>query len=503
MKRNNIAKLISKQQSSAGFTLIELLVASIIGVIIIGGAGFGLSQVLKASKDGNAAADRRAEVARAYDFISDEIRRAELVEPNLDPTNTNPTLNPTRDPNFTQTGTVVLSLKIPEIYNSFDDPDPLNNLDSDNDDTNDTRVVYYVSTPPPNSVWKGPRVLYRWGPPLNASGNYSPRSNANNANWVAQPLIDEISGNNITLNCEGATTPSTDDDWTASVAAGFGACIDPNNKTAQLYIDGDIKKALEQTDTYKSNTKTFARANQAANINLLNIAPPTSSLGGEFNCTGSGLCSLTTQIKVTENGNYPVDENNNEIEEEILVGGSSQTEIVKDREFTIAMYLTDNTKICSTATHCAKKNGTEVMSDNVPKSANGKPVSVELIIKNDKIYAASDTLTEIASNTGEVPGNDQVKIYYNGSVVPNDTSKIFDGQKTPYQFLKDKGVKFIEDTTTTPSTYKIDMNPNQVLIAFEMGQNSGTDVNDGINPGYDHQDNLVLLSSNDLNYPDP
>lgn len=465
MKRNNIAKLISKQQSSAGFTLIELLVASIIGVIIIGAAGFGLTQVLKASKDGNAAADRRAEVARAYDFISDEIRRAELIEDNA--TNaTGYTIDPDED--------VVLALKIP-------------NVDNDADNSTEARILYYVDDPEADSVWKGPKVLYRWGPPLDADGNYT------TGTWGKQPLMDQLSASNITLNCEGSTTVSTDDDWTESIAAGFGVCISPNKKTAQLYIDGDIKKALEQTDTYKSNTKTFARANQAANINLVNIAPPTSSLGGEFNCTGSGLCSLTTQIKVTdENGNYPVDENNNEIEEEILVGGSSQTEIVKDREFTIAMYLTENNTDCFQATHCAKKNGTEIMSDTKDKSDYGEPVSVKLIIKNDKIYAADYPTTEISAETGVVLGNDQVKIYRNNSIVPNEPA--FTGQKSIRQFLTDKGVKFDPGNPN-----KIIMNPKQVLIAFEMGQNSNED---GQNPGYDHQDNLVLLSSNDLNYPD-
>ena len=449
MERKNIGLLLGQKKSSAGFTLIELLVASIIGVIVIGAAGFGLSQVLRASRDGNAAAERHSEVVRAYDFISDEIRKAELIED--DETNAS---GYTSDPNEE----VVLALKIP-------------GLDSDNDSStnNESRVLYYVSNPPANSVWKGPKVLYRWGPPLNSNGEYTTGA------WGEQPLIDEISSNTITLNCEGATTASTTDDWIASSASGFGACISPNNKTAQLYIDGEIAKTLGSNDIYKSNTKTFARSNQAASINLTSDETPSSALGGEFNCDGSGSCSVDTKIAVYKKN----DSNEIQFEETISEGGSIKKSILADRRIQVE---SSTTATCASVSSCS-------------------PVTIDF--KIDKTTKKIVPLSDYQS-----PGDDhKVKIYYNGMTILNDTTKVYPGQKTPYQFLKDKGVQFTEDTSTSPPTYKIVMNPNQALIAFEIGQNNqylDAPTNSIINPGFDYQDNLVVITSNKLDYsPSP
>ena len=448
MKKNNIVKLISQPKSSAGFTLIELLVASIIGVIIIGAAGFGLTQVLKASKDGNAAAERRAEVARAYDFISDEIRRAELIED--DATNaTGYTTDPDED--------VVLALKIPDV-------------DNDADNSTEARILYYVADAEANSVWKGPKVLYRWGPPLGNDGNYT------NGTWDADPLLDEIDDTNITLSCET--------NWTSSIAAGFGACIDPNRKAAQLYIDGDIKKALGQNDTYKSNTKTFARSNQATGINLSEVNDYQSQIGGQFNGNGTGNTPIDTEFIIYHKDDDPDTQNVDErtqaqFQETVGVGGSMKKTIIADQR--IRVTSSPPFDACGSASSCS-------------------PVSVDI-----KVNSSTNQAEKIAYYDTD---NDDHKviIYYNTAKVPNDPSKVYPGQKTPYQFLKDVGVTFLETDADLPE-YTIKMNPNQMLLAFEIGQTDSTipDGNGGTkpNPGYDHQDNLVILTSNDLNYPDP
>ena len=439
MKKNNISKLIYRSKSSAGFTLIELIMASVLGVIVIGVAGFGLNQVLRASRDGNAAAERRSEVARAYDFISDEIRKAELIEP--DATNAD---------GYTVTlgENVVLALKLPEIDNE-------ELLDSDNNDTNEARVIYYVSTPPANSVWRGPRVLYRWGPPLDANGDYSPRASASDpSNWVKQPLLDEIAGNSITLSCETG--------WIASAAAGFGACISPNNKTAQLYIDGNIAQALGDSDIYSSNTKTFARSNQATAITNLSLLDPSSALGGQFDGNGPapGNTEVNTQIVLpTETIN-------------LAKGASTSTTIPGGQTITITSEP-QNPGTCVSASNC-------------------QPVSIDF-----EIDANTNKIKDLPDDADQLNGYDKIKIFHNGSTVPNVNAH--QGQKTIYQFLKDKGVEFVE-TAPDLTEYTIKMNPNQVLLAFEIGQDSDTLLSGDPNPGYDHQDNLVVITSEDLNY---
>ena len=218
----NYLKIFSNyRQLSAGFTLIELLIAASLTTVVVGAAGFGLVSILGTNKTANAQIQKRKETDRALKFISDEIRHARQIEDAL--TADLVTLAPNFDlPSGAQP---VLGLAIPKV------PE---------------RVIYYIAPPPANSVWLGPRVIYRWGPHFNIQGEYTDANNP--PAWEREPLVDLIDDTAVTPNCQTGWSPIP-----SSGASGFFACVDnATGKIAQLYAHGIVNKPFGDSDTYEA-----------------------------------------------------------------------------------------------------------------------------------------------------------------------------------------------------------------------------------------------------------
>ncbi|MGL5833627.1 MAG: PulJ/GspJ family protein, partial [Waterburya sp.] len=312
MKNKEFYKLLKKNQSNSGFTLIELLVGLVMSIFVIGALGFGLMTVLQTNQRENSKVKARTENSRALDFISDEVRRARNIESET-------TINAPRFP-ASADKTVVLALDIPEISDS-------ETMDSDKDaDTKDERIVYYLSSNiGPN--WKGPQVLYRWGPQLEANGSYVAKKNVL---WDSQALIDGI---NITL----VTNPCSTGTVSTENPTGFYACIslqdatksydpdslipDPLNpseniqnpnynprNTAQLFLTGQTKTAIGVNDNQTNDTQVVARARTvAANSTDKNssVSWSVKGLGGNFACRGTNNWDMRTDF-----GNDPDNSDN-------------------------------------------------------------------------------------------------------------------------------------------------------------------------------------------------
>ncbi|MBE9171285.1 prepilin-type N-terminal cleavage/methylation domain-containing protein [Pleurocapsales cyanobacterium LEGE 06147] len=457
MKPYNLFKFFSKQKTYTGFTLTELLIGAAITSIVVGAAGFGLVQIMRTSQKGNTQAERRSEVARAYDFISDEIRRSRLVLGNN--RLTDPDTSDDDDEYLDQQVTVlnkpfnadgkevVLFLKVP-VTDA--------NIDKDGNNNNEATIVYYVGNPPNNSVWKGPKVLYRWGPPIGNNGEYT------DGNWQENPLIDRVAANTITPDCQSG--------WASSSAAGFAACIDPNNKTAQLFINGNIvTPSGSDNSIYSADTKTVARADIDRNINFNDPVRRTYALGGDFACNRTNGVNTPWAID-TEVTLYNQDSSVAVPKQTLQEGGSSELNIAANQKVTITSKPQDR-------------------NDCNPLTSKD-PITVDIQINNDGTYTHS--VTAGSSN--------KVLIFRNDDIVPDEVA--YDGQKTLKAFLEKKGFEFeeveITDGDTPITKYKIVMNPNQLLIAFEIGQDNPTLSNGELNPGFDHQDNLVLITSDAL-----
>ena len=274
MKNQRFLKLFKSKKKNSGFTLLELLTGLIMSIFVTGALGFGLYQILKTTGKESSKISARNEVSRAVEFISDEIRRARTIEPNANNANST-TFNPTNK-------TVVLALDIPDISDHLDiDPDPVDvdYIGSDDLDTTSERVIYYLKSTNLGN-WQGPQVLYRWGPPLDANGNYTGGS------WQDEALIDGIDDEVISNACSSGTqSPAT--------AKGFYACIS-GDKTAQLFLTGGIyankgeANSNTPSETYTADTKVVARAKNVT-VNQAQAAPVTptnfQTLLVDYNCS--------------------------------------------------------------------------------------------------------------------------------------------------------------------------------------------------------------------------
>ena len=244
MKMKNLLKSLKTPQSSAGYTLTELLIAASATLVVVGAASFGLFSILQ----GNTATKTQVEIRKGFhrglDFISDEVRRAKTIDSDasgilgFDP----------------KDKTVVMVLNIP----------------------GDKNAIYYLKSNA-GTDWLGPQVLYRWGPPFKEDGSYGTGKNTSEA------LIDQVDGT--------ASNPSCQTGWSASPssgATGFYACIDPDEKMAQLYLNAKFKP--DDSDPYQATTNVFARAEDKPgdytppSMISAAIPPSTSSSCGGVSC---------------------------------------------------------------------------------------------------------------------------------------------------------------------------------------------------------------------------
>lgn len=237
-------------RSTKGFTLVELLVAVAITGIVVTVAGLGLVTILQANKRAEAATETRMELNRALDFMAEEVKMAEEI---ATPTPGSPKdyLDTSVAPNFDSNCTVpndgvdcVLMLKIPGVAQ---------------------RVIYYVRNPPENSLWFGPRVIYRWGPNFNKDGTYG------NPDYLSRPLIDLVEDSVPDPNPECPSgwlpnPPIPDRD-------GFYSCVNSSGKVAEIYLRGKLTDSLTKNPSCGSDTKVpyyciktrvFARSSQSS-----------------------------------------------------------------------------------------------------------------------------------------------------------------------------------------------------------------------------------------------
>lgn len=237
----NIIRKIN--QSSAGFTLIELLVAATITSIVVSLTGFGMVSISERNKQEKVETERRVEINRALDFIAEEVRMAKKVELNAETATV-------ADFEIADDATNVQKILVLEVPAS----------------AGVRKVVYYIASlkddpdPSKDSVWSGPKVIYRWGPGFDGDGKYTGTNDDDNQNKVLVDFIDD-------------STPPTNPDCPASWLPnpsvndrkGFYACVDPNGKLAELYLHGKLTNAYGDPRTPLAvSTKAFPRPYEIA-----------------------------------------------------------------------------------------------------------------------------------------------------------------------------------------------------------------------------------------------
>jgi len=144
------------------FTITEVLLASLMMVIVISVAGIGVTNLLRSNYRANAGTEIQNNLNRTLEFVSDEVRRARIIA------DSETAITSTQVPTGAR---AVLAFQIPDPNNPGQAP--LNE-----------QIVYYTKGPE-NSL-TGPRVLWRYGPDLDANGNYNINS------WQHSPVTDRL-----------------------------------------------------------------------------------------------------------------------------------------------------------------------------------------------------------------------------------------------------------------------------------------------------------------------
>ena len=480
MKNKEFHKLLKKTKSNSGFTLTELLVGLFMSIFVVGALGFGLMQILGTTKSETSRVAVRNETSRALDFISDEVRRASTIETNAANAN-----------GFDAAGkTVVFALDIPEV-NGDSDPDNDNNLFGvDNDLATEERVVYFLQGAT-NSNWKGPLVLYRYGPPLDANGNYT------DAAWGLEALIDGIDDTATADPCVAGDTLSP------ATARGFHACINGGN-TAQLYLTGGTDTASGGTDTYTADTKVFARANDAPANRVDTFTSYTVSfrtLGATYNCT-PGASGSTWKMR-TDFGNNP---SNND---------DTTSWIHQDNRQPQPIQINTSNDLTITTVPVAPPAGSTCLSKG-DENATGDSSIEPLSAYTNGTFPDGHTVPYTVEFTGtdywhtfngdpatgsrdvpDVTGNGNILVLKRGSTIAaslngydydNDNAE---DQDSLGKFLKNKGFAEFANGSDASGGYTITnkLGQDERIMAVEVGQ---TDTSQ---PGFDVQDSVFILSS--------
>ncbi|MDB9424476.1 type II secretion system protein [Microcystis aeruginosa CS-564/01] len=228
----------------AGFTITEVLLASLMMLIVISVAGIGVTNLLRSNYRANAGTEIQNNLNRTLEFVSDEVRRASII---ADSEATAAAFESGQVPEEARTegARVVLVFQISDPNNPGQAP--LNE-----------QIVYYTKGPE-NSL-TGPRVLWRYGPNLDANGNYI--TPADVATWISSPVTDRLA----------APAPAPDgicpEDFNLiavnpnPVVDGFYACVRAGGNQVILNANAEVNLTTGDTDKvdYSVSTRVSPRA---------------------------------------------------------------------------------------------------------------------------------------------------------------------------------------------------------------------------------------------------
>jgi type II secretory pathway pseudopilin PulG len=513
MKKKELQKLFKKNKSNAGFTLTELLVGLFMSIFVIGALGFGLMQVLGTSQSEGSKTAARNETGRALDFISDELRRAQAIEVNMSDGHIfdNPNaVAPAYD--LPTGGTVRLALQIPGV---------------------DQRVIYSVAPPQSGSPWKGPLVIYRWGPELTANGTYSQtgtKSISNPAGWTNEALIDKVNDTEQTEICGGTST----------IFSGFFACVvdddgDGQAITAQLYFTGETITVSGQNSSYSADTRAVARARTAPGNNSEDLESYTMSfrtLDPSFACNNNSDWTMRTDFgeSLSDPGSIDQwDHKKNGQPQPIKISGdtlviSSVPRSPSNGETTCNNRRINNGRELTNPTNPRDFSGNIGLGENTNWVGTETVVAVSHFIdfkdprtfNGDKQGTCDSNHVCTGSNGGKVNTkkiddtievNSSVAMLKRGSLVPDyggfdpegdGTDANGDGivdpgnQQSLGEFLASLNLAELDANGRYVITNEL--KPDERIIGFEIGHTEKL-VSDNPNPGFDLQDNIFIVKS--------
>jgi hypothetical protein len=249
---------LRRQRATQGLTLVELIVATLLTSVVILVAWSGLVSVMNMSQVAEARTARQAEVYKALDFMTNEVRMSRAINETATKKADGATVSVADVvvssgldlASLGSYGTVSLYLERPTSEEApaicpVGGPNagvaPPSPADYD-------RIVYDIRPSP--GGWLKPRALMRYGRVPMADGSINPCSSP----IANDPMADALSATVTPPTCSGVL----------SGEGGFYACVD--GKQTDLYFQSDITK---------TETK---RIGSAVSSRLIEVTAPTLEL---------------------------------------------------------------------------------------------------------------------------------------------------------------------------------------------------------------------------------
>lgn len=249
---NHLGRLPKKSAGlvrQAGFTITEVLLASSMMVIVISVAGIGVINLLRSNYRANADSEIQNNLNLTLEFVSDEVRRAKIIP---------------------DSEAAIMTDQLPEgarAVLAFQIPNP-----SSPGLLLPNQIVYYTTSPGLESSLTGPRILWRFGPDLDANGNYNINS------WQHSPVTDRLA----------APAPAPDgicpEDFNLiavnpnPVVDGFYACVRAGGNQVILNANAQVEMTtVTNGNRDKVDYSVSTRVSPRATCEIFCLVPPSGS----------------------------------------------------------------------------------------------------------------------------------------------------------------------------------------------------------------------------------
>jgi hypothetical protein len=400
LQRKTYVKLsfFQVKKSVEGFTMLELIIAAGLTLVVTSVAMGGVIAVMRPEMKNHQEIDAGYESDRAQQLISYETKIAQSIEPGgVMPSGVD--------------GTPVFSIK----NGSFEAP-----------------IVYYITSSKPNSIWRGQKVLKRYGPNFSETGYET--------NWSHQVFLDGLSDQAITHSCSGDTTTPTD-----SAKVGVTGCINTAKTVMKYTLNRNMKQGSEDFGQYQPNY--IAVVSGVKVQQQIAAIPP----GATSETTG---CSLTSNsISCSGKTTFRIEN----------LGGSIQCGKDAPSVMPVKLFM-------------------QFDQGNWEEVSGSKTFEVDPKVTLVKAEAAGNYGCSGNTYSYDSTNANQVKLLKDGDLVPE--VKGFADQNSVEQFLRN----YFEINEKGEKVVKLES--NQVLVLMELG------VTDQSSSAFDMQDSVVLITTN-------
>jgi hypothetical protein len=268
----NLLKILKKNANS-GYTLVELILASVLTLLVVSMAGYGVYVMTRENMIATASGDIKYNLGRAVDFISEEVKSSATITADSSLTSLLTTCLAAGTGNEVGTGATT-----PVLGLSVTTPSGQQN------------VIYY--TQQPSSTWLGNRAIYRCGPGLDSNGAYTSSINS-------RLLIDLIASTKDSKDT--ATACANGGTAYPNLTSGFFVCKSGN--LAELHIASSALESQTSKNSLASNandatygiiSQAYTRASDGVAITLSGSNIGFTETAKATLASTSGTCSSVT-----------------------------------------------------------------------------------------------------------------------------------------------------------------------------------------------------------------